>query len=107
MFGVVFAELFEVLKPGQTVNADLYCEKLARVNQFFVEKYSTIVQDHTVQDDHWKKLMNWGEVLPHPIYSHDIAPSDFHLIRPLKHFLSRKKFENFDDVQNAISRYFT
>ncbi|KOX74514.1 Histone-lysine N-methyltransferase SETMAR, partial [Melipona quadrifasciata] len=35
-----------------------------------------------------------------------IAPSDFHLFRSLQHFLSGKKFENLDDVQNAISRYF-
>ncbi|KOX68102.1 Histone-lysine N-methyltransferase SETMAR [Melipona quadrifasciata] len=43
------------------------------------------------------------EVLPYPPYSPDIAPSDF---RSLQHFLIGKKFENLDDVQNAISKYF-
>ncbi|KOX72526.1 Histone-lysine N-methyltransferase SETMAR [Melipona quadrifasciata] len=49
--------------------------------------------------------LGW-EVLPHPPHSFDIAPSDFHLFRSLQHFLNGKKFENLDDVQNAISRYF-
>ncbi|XP_035725548.1 histone-lysine N-methyltransferase SETMAR-like [Vespa mandarinia] len=50
--------------------------------------------------------LGW-EVLLYPPYSPDIARSDFHLFRLLQHFLSGKKFENLDDVQNVISRYFT
>ncbi|KOX67510.1 Histone-lysine N-methyltransferase SETMAR, partial [Melipona quadrifasciata] len=42
----------------------------------------------------------------HPPYSPDIVPSDFHLFRSLQHFIIGKKFENLDNVQNAISRYF-
>ncbi|XP_047365377.1 histone-lysine N-methyltransferase SETMAR-like [Vespa velutina] len=34
---------FEVLKSEQTVNADLYCEQLDRVNQSLIEKYPAIV----------------------------------------------------------------
>ena len=34
---------FEVLKPGQTVNADFYCEQLDRVNQSLIEKCPAIV----------------------------------------------------------------
>ncbi|CAK1553447.1 unnamed protein product [Leptosia nina] len=51
------------------------------------------------------KELGW-EVLPHPPYSPDVAPSDFHLFRALQHFLSGKTFANLDDIQNAISRYF-
>ncbi|XP_035734903.1 histone-lysine N-methyltransferase SETMAR-like [Vespa mandarinia] len=110
---------FEVLKPGQTVNADLYCEQLDRVNQSLSEKYPAIVNRKGVILQHenarpycarrtLEKINELGwEVLPHPSYSPDIAPSDFHLFRSLQHFLSGKKFENLDDVQNAISRYFT
>ncbi|GFX57967.1 histone-lysine N-methyltransferase SETMAR [Trichonephila clavipes] len=34
---------FEVLKPGETVNADLYCEQLDRLNQSLIEKYPAII----------------------------------------------------------------
>ncbi|GFX32786.1 histone-lysine N-methyltransferase SETMAR [Trichonephila clavipes] len=63
---------FEVLKPGETVNADLYCEQLDQLNQSLIEKYpaiisiekalfcKTIMQDRTAKEKHWKKLMDWG-----------------------------------------------
>lgn len=49
--------------------------------------------------------LGW-EVLLHPPYTPDIAPSDIHLFRSLLHFLCDNKFESFGDIQNAISRYF-
>ncbi|CAK9820120.1 Histone-lysine N-methyltransferase SETMAR [Anthophora quadrimaculata] len=110
---------FVVLKPVQTVNADLYCEQLDRVNQSLIEKYPAIVNRKGVilQYDNARphcarrtleKINELGsEVLPHPPYSPDIASSDFHLFRSLQHSLSGKKFENLDDIKNAISRYFT
>ncbi|XP_076166383.1 lymphocyte-specific helicase isoform X3 [Ptiloglossa arizonensis] len=109
---------FEVLKPGQTVNADLYCEQLDRVNKSLIEKWPAIVNRKGVilQHDNARlhcarrtlaKINELGwEVLPHPPYSPDVAPSDFHLFRLLQHFLSGKRFANLDDIQNAISVYF-
>ncbi|XP_043498446.1 histone-lysine N-methyltransferase SETMAR-like [Polistes fuscatus] len=109
---------FELLKPGQTVTADLYSEQLQRVNQSLIEKWPAIVNRKGVilQNDNARphcarrtleKINELGwEVLPHPPYSPDVAPSDFHLFRALQHFLSGKTFANLDDIQNAISRYF-
>ncbi|GFT47537.1 histone-lysine N-methyltransferase SETMAR [Trichonephila clavipes] len=34
---------FEVLKPGETVNADLYYEQLDRLNQSLIEKYRVVI----------------------------------------------------------------
>ncbi|GFW15602.1 histone-lysine N-methyltransferase SETMAR [Trichonephila clavipes] len=34
---------FEVLKPGEIVNADFYCEQLDRLNQSLFEKYPAII----------------------------------------------------------------
>ncbi|GFT75852.1 histone-lysine N-methyltransferase SETMAR [Trichonephila clavipes] len=34
---------FEVLKLGETVNVDLYCEQLERLNQSLIEKYPAII----------------------------------------------------------------
>ena len=109
---------FEVLEHGQTINADLYCEQLDRVNQSLIENYPAIVNRKGVILQHdnarphcakrtMEKINELGwEVLPHPPYSPDIAPSDFHLFRSLQHFLCGKKFESLDGIQYAISSYF-
>ncbi len=41
------------------------------------------------------------EVLPHPSYSPDMAPADFHLFRSLQHFLSEKIFNDIEEVKIA------
>ena len=40
-------------------------------------------------------------VLPHPAYSSDLAPPDFHMFGPLKDYLRGQKFEDDDAVQVA------
>jgi transposase len=42
------------------------------------------------------------EVLQHPPYSPDLAPSDFNLFGPLKHHLSRERFPDDDAVERAV-----
>jgi hypothetical protein len=42
--------------------------------------------------------MHW-EVLPHPAYSPDLAPGDFHLFGSLKNALGRKRFIADDEVK--------
>ncbi|GFX01137.1 histone-lysine N-methyltransferase SETMAR [Trichonephila clavipes] len=84
---------FEVLKPGEAVNADLYCEQLDRLNQSLIEKYPAIINTKGVILQHdnarpqcarktLEKINGLGwEVLSHAPYSPDIAPTDFHLFR--------------------------
>jgi len=48
--------------------------------------------------------MSW-ELLQHPPYSPDLAPSDFHLFGPLKEFLGGIKFENDEDVQQHVIQF--
>ena len=38
------------------------------------------------------------ELLPHPAYNPDLAPSDCHLFRSIAHFLRRRNFENIQVV---------
>jgi histone-lysine N-methyltransferase SETMAR len=47
------------------------------------------------------------EVLQHPPYSPDLAPSDFYLFGPFKNFLSRKRFEDQNTLQKTVVQYFT
>ena len=55
-----------------------------------------------------KKLAELGwQTVPHPRYSSDLAPSDYHLFRPLKHFLRGKTFVNYDDLKTGVTDFFT
>jgi hypothetical protein len=49
-------------------------------------------------------LYSWGwEILPHPPYSPDLAPSDFHLVFPrMKKLLWGQPFHSNKDVQNEV-----
>ncbi|KAG5325198.1 MOS1T transposase, partial [Pseudoatta argentina] len=42
------------------------------------------------------ETLKW-EVLPHPLYSPDIAPSYYHLFRSLAHSLCEQKFTSYED----------
>ncbi|GBP06810.1 Mariner Mos1 transposase [Eumeta japonica] len=40
------------------------------------------------------------EVMPHPPYSPDIAPSDYHFFRSMVHALSEQRFTSYEDNKN-------
>ena len=42
--------------------------------------------------------LGWITV-PHPPYSPDLAPSDYHLFRALKNFLRGQSFADFDSLK--------
>jgi len=50
------------------------------------------------------ETLKW-EVLPHPSYSPDIAPSDYHLFRSMTHGLSEQHFILYKDTKNCIDDY--
>lgn len=45
------------------------------------------------------------ECLPHPPYSPDLAPSDYHVFGPLKGALGGKKFQSNDEVIQAVHEW--
>jgi len=45
------------------------------------------------------------ECLPHPPYSPDLAPSDFHVFGPLKEAMGCKSFRSDEDVQQAVHEW--
>jgi histone-lysine N-methyltransferase SETMAR len=44
-------------------------------------------------------------VLPHPPYSPDLAPFDYHLFSPLKGAISGKKFQDDEEVISEVKRW--
>ncbi|UYV81906.1 hypothetical protein LAZ67_21000083 [Cordylochernes scorpioides] len=50
------------------------------------------------------ETLKW-EVLPHPPYSPDIAPSDYYLFRSMQHGLADQHFSNYDEVKKWIDEW--
>jgi [histone H3]-lysine36 N-dimethyltransferase SETMAR len=46
------------------------------------------------------------ELMPHPSYSPDLAPSDFYLFRHLKKNIKGRRFSDDNDVMNAVDDWF-
>ena len=49
--------------------------------------------------------LGW-ELLPHAPYSPDLAPSDYHLFRLMKHTLSEESFKDVAAVEKWVRSYF-
>ncbi len=110
---------YELLEPKQTVDANLYSDQLMRLSQAMDEKRPCsgkggrdVVLLHDNARPHVAKVtketienLGW-EVLPHPAYSPDLAPSDYHLFRSMEHFFREKSFEDFKSVEKEVENYF-
>jgi hypothetical protein len=46
-----------------------------------------------------------GELLPHSLYSPDLAPSNFHLFSPLKEVLGVKRFRTDNEVKLSVQQW--
>jgi histone-lysine N-methyltransferase SETMAR len=44
------------------------------------------------------------QVLPHPLYSPDMSPPEFHLFPKLKKPLREKRFRSIEEVSNEVTR---
>jgi len=111
--GVVHHEL---LPKNMTINADLYCQQLQRVKAAIEEKRPRLNNEVLLQHDnarpHVAKMtksvieeLGW-EILPHPPYSPDLAPTDFHLFRSLSNHLSGHIFESDAAISAFIDEFF-
>lgn len=113
--GIIY---YELLNQGETINADAYCRQLTKLNEaiqknrpVLANRKGVILQHDNarphVAEKTLKKISGLGwEVLPHPPYSPDLAPSDYHLFRSLSSYLANKFFNSFDEVKNALLDYF-
>jgi len=49
------------------------------------------------------ETLNW-EVLPHPAYSPDLAPSDY-LFSSMGHALAERQFDSYEDVRKWLDEW--
>lgn len=110
---------FELIPDGRAVNAELYTEQLERVYNVLKQRYPTLIHQkrallqHDNASAHRANLtkekldeLDGIEVLPHPAYSPDLAPSDYGLFRSMVHFFRGRRFETFDQVEAACREFF-
>ena len=54
-----------------------------------------------------QKLLELGwDVLPHPPYSPDLAPCDYHIFQSLQNSLNGKKFNSLVSIKNDLDKFF-
>lgn len=113
--GIVY---YEVLPHGLTLNSNLYCKQLDNLNEAIAKKRPEISNRKGVVSHHGnarphtslmtrQKLTDLGwEVLTHPPYSPDLAPSDYYLFRSLQNSLDGLKLTSKEDCEKHLSQFF-
>lgn len=113
--GVVY---YELLKPTETITGDRYRTQLMRLSRAlkdkrpqYNERHDKVILQHDNARPHVAKVvktyletLKW-EVLPHPPYSPDVAPSDYHLFRSMAHGLADQHFRSYEEVRNWIDSW--
>ena len=109
---------YELLKSGETINGERYRTRLIRLKRAIAEKRpeyatrrETIIFHHDNARPHVAILVKnyleksgW-EVLPHPPYSPDLAPSDYHLFRLMQNALTGIRFTPEQGIKNCLDSF--
>jgi histone-lysine N-methyltransferase SETMAR len=107
---------YELLERNLTVTAECYCQQLHHQEEAFQQKlpgqqHGVIFQHDNARPHtaHMTKAaiqeLEW-EILPHPPYSLDLAPSDYHLFHSLSNNLCGVSFNNNAELQNWLNNFF-
>ena len=110
--GVVY---WELLPENSTVTGTMY---RAQINKIKAEVEKNGLQRGKIyfQHDNAKphvakivtaklKELDW-KLLPHPPYTPDLAPSDYHLFRSLSNDMRGRKFESENDLKSYLQNFF-
>ena len=106
---------YELLKLSETINRERYWTQLIRLKRAIPEKrpeyairHETIIFHHDNAQPHVaipvkNYLENSGwEVLSHPPYSPEVAPSDYHLFRSMQNALTGMRFRSEQGIKNWL-----
>jgi hypothetical protein len=103
--------LLDVMQRGMKINSDAYIGTLKKMRKHLqcvwpdknlFSMLSMITWPHTsIKTGEAITQFGWMLLL-HPPYGPSLAPTDFHLFRPLKGAFRRRKFESNDDVVSAV-----
>ncbi|KAK6750496.1 hypothetical protein RB195_002459 [Necator americanus] len=106
---------FELLPDNTTVTAKVYCAQLQILADKIYKEHKKLDNVRLLHDNARphianktsQKILELGrEALPHPPYSPDLAPSDYHLFRSLQHRLEEKSYDDRDHLENGLPAFF-
>ena len=109
--------LVDFLERGRTINGERYQETLTNLRRAIqnrrrgkLSKGVLLLHDnarpHTARATA-NLIGSFGWFcLPHPPYSPDLAPSDYHLFPDLKKFLGGKRFETDEELKATVLGFF-
>lgn len=112
--GIIY---YELIKQNETIDSIKYCAQLDRLKAAIDEKRPRLSNKYGVifQQDNARphvslqtrqKLLQFGwDVLSHPAYSPDLAPSEFYLFRSLQNSLNGKNFSSLEDCQKHLEEF--
>jgi [histone H3]-lysine36 N-dimethyltransferase SETMAR len=110
--------LIEFLERGATINAERYCQTLTNLRRTIQNKRrgklsSKIVLLHDNARPHTANRtqgtlndFKW-EIFPHPPYSPDLAPSDYHLFPRMKNWLATQRFDDDAELRAGVTDWLT
>ncbi|KAG5324977.1 MOS1T transposase, partial [Pseudoatta argentina] len=101
-------ELEDKERSGAPHGGSLSTSIDAKKNGRYTRRHDKVIMLHDNARPHVAKpvktyleTLKW-KVLPHPPYSPDIAPSDFHLFRSMAHGLADRRFHSYEEAQEWI-----
>lgn len=108
--------MMDVLSKGTTITGAYYTSLIQKLQEAIktkrhrmLTKGVCLLQDNApVHISHIAQMeaLSCGyDILPHPPYSPDLAPSNFHLFPPLKSFMKGKRFEDDETLISEVTSW--
>lgn len=109
---------YNFLKEGETITAQSYCQEIEIMHRKLREKQPSLINRkgpillHDNARPHISKMTVQKlhdlqyEVLPHPPYSPDLSPTDYHMFKHMNDFLANKTFRDQGSIQKNIDQFF-
>lgn len=108
--------LVDFMPKGTTINSEAYILtltklkiRLRRCRPHLSESNVLLQHDNARPHTSFRtreQISKWGwTTLPHPAYSPDLAPSDYHLFGPMKEALRGQRFSDDGEVISAVRQW--
>lgn len=105
--------LIDYLEKGESITGEYYAVLLEKLKTAIAEKRPGMIKKRCCSTTAHRciqaaeKLTELRfKILSHPLYSPDLAPSDYYLFSKLKTFLAGQKFWSNEEVIQNVNEYF-
>lgn len=113
--GVVY---YELLQSNERITGERYQQQLMQLScalkvkrPEYSKRHDKVIFQHDNARPHVAGIvkntleaLQW-DVLPHPPYSPDIAPSDYHLFRSMTHGLAEMHFQSYNECKKWVDSW--